>query len=135
LDKKEFTIKSDLVLVKELIASFVRDLQRENFSKELIFDLRLAFEEALVNAVKHGNKGNQELSVRGSWSVSKERIEMVVHNEGEGFDCENVPDPTCQENIAKAGGRGFFLMKKLMDRVEFYDCGRKIKMIKFVGIS
>ena len=58
-------------------------------------------------------------------------IEMVVTDQGDGFDYEDIPDPTTDENIYKTYGRGIFLIKKLMDGVEFFDGGRSIKMIKY----
>jgi serine/threonine-protein kinase RsbW len=62
-------------------------------------------------------------------------LTMEVADQGDGFDFTKIPNPTEKNNLHKNSGRGVFLIKKLMDRVEHFDCGRKIKMVKFLKIG
>ena len=101
-------------------------------SEEELFNVKLCLEEAIVNAVRHGNKLNPELSVEVIIEAGPDALTLKVINQGEGFDYSKVPDPTKGENFLKTSGRGVFLIKQLMDKVDYFDCGRGIKMIKFL---
>ena len=53
-----------------------------------------------------------------------------VKDQGDGFDFDNLPDPTREENMERTSGRGIFLVKKLMDEVKYSDNGSQVKMVK-----
>lgn len=106
----------------------IKDLLR----REEAFDVKLSLEEALVNAVKHGNKLDPKLFVEVTLEVIPGSLSISVRDSGKGFDFKNIPDPTCDENVHNPNGRGIFLIRKHMDKVEYSDCGRCIKMIKFL---
>jgi serine/threonine-protein kinase RsbW len=99
-------------------------------SDEEAFNVKLALEEALTNAMRHGNRLDPALKVSVSIQADKKKIVLDVHDEGEGFDFERLPDPTTGAYVERPSGRGIFLMRKLMDSLEFYDGGRGIKMVK-----
>ncbi len=124
-------LPSRLELIPEFIAHLIEKIKYLSLEEEQIFNLKLSLEEALVNAVKHGNKLNPNLSVEVSLQARDSSLIIKVKDEGEGFDFKNIPDPTQDNNLEKLRGRGVFLIKNLMDEVEFFDCGRGIKMIKF----
>jgi len=98
-----------------------------------IFHLKLVLEEALTNAMRHGNRLNPDLFVDVSVELEGERLVMKVKDEGGGFDFSKIPDPTHQDNKEKPNGRGVFLIKQLMSEVEFFDGGSGIRMIKILG--
>jgi serine/threonine-protein kinase RsbW len=100
-------------------------------SKEEVFKVKLALEEALTNAMRHGNAMDPALEVTVCIEASRKKIILDVHDQGEGFDFAGIPDPTSSDCANRPSGRGVFLMRKLMDEVEFYDGGSGIKMIKF----
>lgn len=102
-----------------------------NYSDDDLFAIHLAMEEALVNAVKHGNKQDTSKSVSVEYDVSPERIDISVSDEGQGFDPEGVDDPRLSENIYKMGGRGVLLIKSYMDEVEHNRTGNTVRMVKF----
>jgi serine/threonine-protein kinase RsbW len=94
------------------------------------FDIRLCVEEAVRNAIVHGNHSDRKRSVKVDCRVENGAAIIEVEDEGAGFDYNNVPDPTKESNILKNSGRGVYLIKKLMDKVEFNKAGNRIKMVK-----
>ena len=99
--------------------------------EEKALQVKLALEESLTNAMRHGNKLEPQRLVNVSIDANSERVILDIHDEGNGFDVENIPDPTRRDLRDVPSGRGIFLIQKLMDRVEFYDKGSGVKMIKF----
>lgn len=94
----------------------------------------LATQEALNNAIEHGNKLDPSKMVEFSAKVSDGEFRLSVCDEGEGFDLSKVPDPTKPENLLKTSGRGIFYMKSFMDRVEYNtDNGTRVTLIKRRG--
>ena len=113
------------------IFSVLDQLKREvPLSEDETFNIRLALEESLTNAVKHGNKFNPELMVDVDIDYQNGCLKVIVKDQGPGFDFNNVPDPTLKERRVLISGRGIFLIKKIMDRIDFSDGGRQIQMIK-----
>lgn len=98
--------------------------------EESMVNLPLVMDEALSNAVIHGNKQREELKIHVRIYISSRRIVVQVEDQGEGFYEEGVEDPTQQENLFKGSGRGIYLIKELMDSVRFEKGGRVIEMEK-----
>jgi len=95
-----------------------------------VFALKLSLEEALTNAIRHGNKGDQTKTIDMQYYVTAERVEVYIEDKGCGFDYTNVPDPTAAENLESPSGRGIMLMRAFMDTVEYNDKGNVVHMIK-----
>jgi serine/threonine-protein kinase RsbW len=94
-------------------------------------EIELALREALANAIRHGCRCDRTKSV--ACSVTHEStgdLLMIVRDPGAGFDVGGVPNPLEAANLRKAGGRGIFLIRHLMDEVRFADGGREIRMRK-----
>ena len=100
------------------------------YSKDDQFAIHLAMEEAVVNAVRHGNKQDAEKDVVIEYDLSPEKIELWVTDQGRGFKPEDVADPRSGENIYKAGGRGVLLIKSYMNNVEYNKTGNSVRMTK-----
>lgn len=113
-------------VLSELMAA----LQRELWSEREIFGIHLAVEEALVNAIFHGNNLSSEKQVHVVCKVSSERVVVEVADEGTGFDPDAVPDCTADENLDRPSGRGIMLMRSFMSRVEYEDGGCRVVMEK-----
>ena len=99
----------------------------------------VAVRESVVNAIKHGNQGDESKRVVVEFTTvpSRDAEELVirVEDEGEGFDPENLADPLAPENILKSSGRGIFLIRSFMDEVEVRrkaTRGMQIRMVKKV---
>ena len=95
------------------------------------FAVRLAFEEALVNAMKHGNRMDPRRFVRLAYRISEECVEIRVTDEGVGFQPCGVPDPTRDENLQRPCGRGIMLMRSYMDEVDYSPSGNEVLMVKY----
>ena len=93
----------------------------------------IAVTEAVNNAIQHGNKENEELSIDVSVKDNQNKVCFSVKDEGVGFDFENLPDPTSPENLLKENGRGIFLMRNLADECLFEENGRIIELV-FTGV-
>ncbi len=100
------------------------------FSERDVFCIKLALEEALVNAIKHGNQMDRTKKVHVVYHVRPERFDIRITDEGGGFDPEDVPDPTAFENLERPCGRGLMLMRHYMTEVAFTGRGNSVQMSK-----
>lgn len=93
--------------------------------------LYVALDEALVNAVKHGNRNDPGRLFHVSAEVSPRQARFVVEDEGEGFNPETLPHPRDPEQLLKSSGRGVLMIRSLMDAVEYNERGNRLTMIRF----
>jgi serine/threonine-protein kinase RsbW len=94
------------------------------------FDLRLSFEEILINAMKHGNGYRREVPVRVTLSYRGRELKIAVQDQGKGFDLGRLKDPTMCDNIEAYSGRGVYLVKHLMDRLDYGPEGNTVEITK-----
>ncbi|OGW84858.1 MAG: hypothetical protein A2987_06710 [Omnitrophica bacterium RIFCSPLOWO2_01_FULL_45_10] len=123
-------IPSDIRRMREVSLKILGSLKSYDLDNDRMFDIRLAVEEAVRNAIIHGNESDKAKSVTITYWIEDDKINVVVEDEGKGFDPLGLPDPTANDNIMKNSGRGVYLVKKLMDEVEFNAIGNKLKMTK-----
>jgi serine/threonine-protein kinase RsbW len=128
---KTAVIQSSHELVHKLCRDILEEVKRSNFSQNDVFSIHLAIEEAMINAVKHGNKDDQSGKISVEYSISQDKFDISITDEGCGFKPEKVPDPRCDENLYKATGRGLLLMRAYMDSVEYNESGNCVHMIKY----
>lgn len=126
----DVTIPSDTAKGREVQERIVKSLEAHGFAPRDVFGVRLALEEAIVNAIKHGNRMDPKKSVRIQWEVNSTFVKVSIEDQGAGFTPENVPDPTDEENLDKPGGRGIMLMKSFMTDVKYNDQGNILVMEK-----
>jgi serine/threonine-protein kinase RsbW len=93
-----------------------------------VFCIKLALEEALVNAIKHGNQFDRSKKVYISYRLLSDRFEVAVSDDGPGFDPADVPDPTAVENLERPCGRGLMLMRHYMTDVAYNPRGNGVTM-------
>lgn len=105
-------------------------VQRQGYQESDIFAIQLALEEALTNAVKHGNCCDPDKTVTIRFRVTPERAVIIVRDEGPGFEPETVPDPTHPDRLPLPNGRGIMLLRAYMDEIEYRDHGRELYMVK-----
>ncbi len=105
-------------------------LHQHHWSQREIHGVQLALEEALANAIRHGNRSDRARRVRVICKLSDRRVYLEIADEGTGFAPHQVPDPTTPENLSKPGGRGILLMRSYMTRVEYNEIGNVVIMEK-----
>jgi len=113
-----------------LINQLLDEMQPMGFSEKDRFGVRLALEEALVNAVKHGNRQDSTKAVHVRYQVTAQHFLIEIQDEGQGFDPEAVPDPLNPENLERPGGRGVFLMRHYMSWVQYNETGTCVTLCK-----
>lgn len=92
-------------------------------------NILLALSETINNAIVHGNKFNKDKLVYVSYKITTQQLIIEVKDEGEGFNPNELPDPTSPDNIEKLYGRGVFLIISLSDKTEFeYQDGQIVRM-------
>ena len=103
-------------------------MEQFEYSVRDVFAMRLSLEEGITNAIRHGNKFATDKNVIIRCDISTEKMRVVIVDEGEGFDPEDVPDPTLEEFIERPCGRGLMLMRAYLNICEYSDGGRCITM-------
>ena len=155
-DRTQFVIDNDLALVALLVSFFREAMERVDFASDFArTHVGMSIMEAVTNAITHGNldlsaelrldgvdKYYDEVGRRATLSpyagrritvtanLSPRRVEFVVEDEGNGFNPDELPDPTAPENMDRVFGRGLLLIRTFMDEVSFNDKGNRITMVK-----
>jgi serine/threonine-protein kinase RsbW len=126
----EVNISSDLAEARRVQTLIEEALHASAYSEHDIFSIKLALEEALVNAIKHGNQMDPDKRVSIAYEITAERFEIRITDEGQGFNPDEVPDPTAIENIERPCGRGLLLMRGFMTEVRYHGNGNTVSMTK-----
>ena len=100
-----------------------------SMSSEVYGNVLIATLEAANNAILHGNKLDENKDVNLEFTWDDNRLELVVTDQGKGFNYKDIPDPTAPGNVEKVNGRGVFLMEKLSDDINFMENGSKVTLI------
>jgi serine/threonine-protein kinase RsbW len=124
------TIPSDFNAGRDVQERILQDIDRCGYSEEASFAIRIALEEAMVNAIKHGNRLDPAKKVKVESRVTPKRAEIIIEDEGPGFERSSIPDPTHDDNLHKPSGRGILLIETYMDAVQWSHGGRKLRMVK-----
>jgi serine/threonine-protein kinase RsbW len=126
----DIVVPNDLRSVKEPERQIMAALERHGYERDTIFAIKLAYEEAVTNAVKHGNCNDNSKHVHLRYHVDAERVVISIRDEGCGFCPDEVPDPTADENLERPSGRGIMLMAAYMTKLRYADDGREVWMLK-----
>lgn len=127
----DFLIPSDLSYVlgvNHLISLLLKEFAFPPADTRI--NIPLACDEAITNAIVHGNKSDPNKKVSIQIYVSSSRIKLRIKDQGEGFNAEGVDDPLEGENLMRSSGRGVYLMKSIMDKVSYKDGGRVLELEK-----
>lgn len=123
-------IKSDLKAARKVGTRVLSAAQANGYDEACTFAIRLAIEEGLNNAIKHGNRFIPDKRVEVEFDIDKKRATITITDQGDGFDPSAVPDPTTDENLQKPTGRGIMLMRAYMDKVCYNSRGNQVCMVK-----
>lgn len=129
----ELTVPSRMEAL-DSVRRFVERVSRAfELNEELAHWIELAVNESAINAIQHGNCSDPTKEVFLRITSDGKTLEVVVEDEGEGFDLASVPDPTDVENLLKPGGRGILIIRTFMDEVEVTSLehgGSRLRMLK-----
>ncbi len=115
------------------ITRIVSAMEAAGFDAKDLFGTRLALEEAIVNAIRHGHRNDTSKCVDVRFHVSDLQLLVEVRDQGPGFDPDGLPDPLAPENLERPGGRGVFLMQRYMTWVQYNDAGNNVTLCKQRG--
>jgi serine/threonine-protein kinase RsbW len=103
-----------------------------HFDEEAKTAVSISVVEAGTNAIQHGcPKNGSQCEVRLRFLVEEETLTVLVRDLGPGFDPAELPDPTSPENLLRERGRGIFIMRQMMDEVDFtFDDGTVVRLVK-----
>jgi serine/threonine-protein kinase RsbW len=133
VETTELSLPSRIDTVATAAAAVAEFISRSGVTEDAAFGIDMAVREAVTNAVLHGNRQDEAKLVEIKLKSSPEAVEISVHDQGLGFNPEEVPDPTAQENILKTSGRGIFFMRTFMDEVDWTippGGGTTVRMLK-----
>ncbi len=119
LETTELRLPSSIEAVSEAAAAVAEFMNRLGIDEGVAFGVDMAVREAVTNAVLHGNKLDEAKVVDLKLRNSPEAFEIIIHDQGQGFNPNDIPDPTQAENILKTSGRGIFFMRNFMDLVDW----------------
>lgn len=133
VETTELSLPSRIETVAKAANAVADFVSRSGISEEVAYGIDMAVREAVTNAVVHGNEQDEQKAVELTLKSSPEAVEITVHDQGQGFNPEEVPDPTKSENILKTSGRGIFFMRTFMDEVNWSirpGGGTTVRMLK-----
>ena len=115
----ELTLPSRIEAIAEAAEAAAEHARRSGFPEDALYGIDMAVREAVTNAVLHGNKRDETKRVELGLTSSPTSLQITVRDHGTGFDPATVPDPTDEQNLLKASGRGILFMRTFMDEVEW----------------
>ena len=124
------TINSRVEEASSLIQEMLEHLRQQNWKEEDLFGVHLALEEAIMNAIKHGNQNDATKLVELEFKATEAVLYIRVTDQGVGFDPSEVPDPTDDENLEVPSGRGIMLMRHFMTTVDYENSGTTVVLEK-----
>jgi serine/threonine-protein kinase RsbW len=116
--------------MRHALSSLVAELRSLGYSDKEQFGIRLSLEEAIVNAIRHGHRGDPSKRVQFRYRLDGQSFQAEVEDEGPGFNPNVLPDPLAPENLELPGGRGVFLMRHYMTFVRYNENGNCVSLHK-----
>ncbi len=114
----------------EVIEHLLRAASDAGWEGRDFFHIQMAIEEALVNAVTHGNKESPDKVVELEFKVTAETVFMRIKDQGAGFCPDKLPDPRDDDHLECTNGRGVMLIREMMTQVQYNDIGNEVIMVK-----
>lgn len=112
------------------VERIVGTMAQRGYNEQEMLAVRLALDEAIANAIQHGNRSQTDKHVRIDFDVSDHRVLLQVEDEGDGFEPESLPDPTSPANRETPRGRGVYLMRHFMTWVRYNSLGNCVTMCR-----
>jgi len=132
----EQVLNSTLESVDAAEEAVLKDAEGLGFDEDDLHKIGISVRECMVNAVAHGNRYHAKKKVHLLISRKPDRLEVVIGDEGEGFEMSSLPDPLADENLLRHSGRGLLLIQAFMDEFQIrprQPQGTEVKMVKYVA--
>lgn len=124
-----FRIKSRIEDIYPVEQDILNEAIELGYDEDTRYCLRLALDEALINAIMHGNQSLEHKTVFIDAACDRDQISVSIRDEGRGFDRTQLPDPTKPPFLTETCGRGVFLIKQFTHEVRFNDIGNEITFV------
>lgn len=124
-------IQSDLKNIPKVEATTEKIANYMNFSEEDKDSLAISVTEIVGNAIVHGNKKDINKNVTVDFEYENDTISVIIQDEGGGFNEEAIANPLEPENLLKESGRGIFIVRALMDKVDI-NCDKRGTQVRLV---
>ena len=129
----ELTVPSTLEAL-EAVQRLVTDATREyGLSEDFAYWMELTICESMINAIRHGNQCDPSKKAHLKISLVGPQIEVIVEDQGHGFNLSDLADPTETKNLLKPSGRGILIIRSFMDEVDISRSeggGNRLRMVK-----
>jgi DNA-binding response OmpR family regulator len=134
-------LNSEITLLQDLNDFLLTLCQSTPFTNDQVMHLRQAVMEMSQNAIEWGNQHKSDHLVNITYRIYEDRVEIVVRDEGEGFDPNQIPhaaspdDPFSHLDVRdklglRAGGFGLMICKGMVDELRYNDKGNEVTLIK-----
>lgn len=123
-------IPNDTAAGRHVLEELLEQMSADRWVKHDVYSVRLAVEEALVNAVVHGNRSEADKHVCIGCRLAPNVVRIEITDQGKGFDPTTVPDPTSPDRLGCPRGRGVMLIKAFMSRIKYNATGNVVVMEK-----
>ena len=114
-----------------IIGLVLEQLEKSAWANKDVFGIHMAVEEAIMNAIHHGNRCAADKHVHVVIELSEDRFYSKITDQGCGFDPTSLPDPTAEENLEKECGRGVLLIKSFVDVAIYNAKGNSLEITKY----
>jgi serine/threonine-protein kinase RsbW len=128
--QKELHLPSERGASRHIMEALLDQLASHGWPQSDVFAIHMAAEEAITNAIVHGNKLDESKTVHVVCRVAAEMVRIEVTDQGPGFDPKAIPDCTLEERLDVPNGRGVMLMRSFMTKLEYNAKGNRVLMEK-----
>lgn len=129
-DSASVKVPPEREMIEATVDTILGAMERRDFSESSRFAVRLALEETISNAFRHGHaKLPSDTPIRVDYRVDDDEVEFIIEDQGPGFNPKSVPDPTLDENLELPSGRGLVLMRAYMSEVQYLGKGNRVRML------
>ena len=129
-DSASVKVPQQRELIEATVDTILGAMESHGYSETSRFAVRLALEETISNAFRHGHaKLPEHTPIRVDYRVDDDEVEFTIEDQGPGFNPKSVPDPTLDENLELPGGRGLVLMRAYMTEVQYLGKGNRVRMV------
>lgn len=129
----ELVLPSEPDEARRFLDKLEAELRGRDIGDRDVFSIVMALEEALINAMKHGNQLHPDKKVHVAYRIDATTFEVRIRDEGPGFDPADIPDPTDVENLERQCGRGLLMMRYYMSEVSYNETGNVVSMLRRFG--